>query len=855
MRQATASILVAPLAIVLLMGSALVGVDRLGFRDVSHFYTPLYDYVAERQSERWSSLWNPLDQTGIPLAGETTTAVFYPLRWIVYQLVADADVAMSWYIALHLILASVNAWIAARWARVSPMGAAVAAIAYALSGSVFFLYTNPPFLVGASWMPLVLAWLIVPGAPRTSMRMWVASIALAMMILGGDPQTAFHAMVMGATVWITRRIRGLESASSIGPLLFVPTVAACLAAPQIAASLDWSRRSDRVLEKETGRSWFAPPVVGSKRYQAFQFSLPPWHAAELLTPEASGRLYPINERISRLLPGDGRMWTPSIYMGMLVAIALLVRVSRCRADGIDAWFGSALLAILLAMGPFGFVWWLQATLGALPDWDSAVGGPYWILYHALPGYESFRYPAKWLTFFALGGAITTARLIDQPDGRAQVSKYSRVLLFLVVIGTIAMWLGSSIEALFNDGVDEAMAKDEFWGPLRVEGYLAQMTRSLIHSSVVVAILSWCLWRESSARLSHTGLLASLVLLIAIDTSLSARSMLMRIPSATERALVDQYDAIDGLSDGRWMRTQSGGGWPRAWSETSRDRRAVEVEASGRASLFGRWHLPQGAAVLNNMVSIQSREMDLFWEAARSVGAGLSRRERVEFWAAMRNWLNVRGILHSSSRTREITIDQHRYQMVDRATRAEPEPRDLIRPHWKWTVREQTQPDLAGMSARLKAIAAGDGGPVVQVKTKSGLELVSPPFQSDAANCFVRAARQTAESATFDIELSSPALMTRCVYQDGNWSALVESEGAGAAMPTEVYQVDFLQQGVILPAGQHRLHFRYRPWWLFGSLILATIAWLGMLLGLASRFAALRRTIGLPTMTEPLRGDG
>ena len=75
------------------------------------------------------------------------------------------------------------------------------------------------------------------------------------------------------------------------------------------------------------------------------------------------------------------------------------------------------------------------------------------------------------------------------------------------------------------------------------------------------------------------------------------------------------------------------------------------------------------------------------------------------------------------------------------------------------------------------------------------------------------------------------------------------------MPTEVYQVDFLQQGVILPAGQHRLHFRYRPWWLFGSLILATIAWLGMLLGLASRFAALRRTIGLPTMTEPLRGDG
>src|SRR6056297_1031613 len=96
------------LLILLMFGTTLVGLDRLAFRDVSHFYTPLYDYVAERGAQQWLPLWNPLDGTGMPLIGESTTAYFYPLRFVLFALPLSSDVAISWYVALHLMLAAIN---------------------------------------------------------------------------------------------------------------------------------------------------------------------------------------------------------------------------------------------------------------------------------------------------------------------------------------------------------------------------------------------------------------------------------------------------------------------------------------------------------------------------------------------------------------------------------------------------------------------------------------------------------------------------------------------------------------------------------------------------------------------------
>ena len=316
-----------------------------------------------------------------------------------------------------------------------------------------------------------------------------------------------------------------------------PLVAAVLAAPQIAASLDWSRQSDRVRQNESFDSWFSPPIVGSQRHQAFEYSLPPWHAIEIVAPNVFGSPFPSNQRLSRLLPGDGRMWTPSIYMGMLVAMACAVRLWRWRSDGIDTWMAIAMLSLALAMGHFGVVWWLQATTGLLTSVDSAAGGPYWFAYHIVPGYDSFRYPAKWLSVFALALAMTTARFLDQETSRERFQKMALPTLFILIIAAITTWLGSSAFSLIHENASNSSVKDEFWGPLQTEAASTQTTLALVHSCIVVTILTWLIRRTPSATWSTERLMWALLIVIVLDTGIAARNMILRIPR--DRTPADQ----------------------------------------------------------------------------------------------------------------------------------------------------------------------------------------------------------------------------------------------------------------------------------------------------------------------------
>ena len=337
--------------------------------------------------------------------------MFYPLRYILFALPIRSEVAISWYVMLHLILASITSRIAARWAGLSPAAATLTGIIYPLSGSVLFLYTNPPFLVAAAWLPLAIGAFVGCGPLTNRTRVVVAGTAMSMMILGGDPQTALHVMIMVGLVWVVAMVRRKPAAVGLRTILAAPLLAAALATPQLAASISWSRQSERILANSR-EDWIAPPIVGGRRFEAYQYSFAPWHTLELASPKLYGSLLPQNTRISSLLPGDGRTWTPSIYMGMLAFLAIVLRIGGLRREPLDVWLSFALVSLWLAMGHFGVVWLLQATTQTLPDVDSAIGGPYWWLYHFIPGYDSFRYPAKWLSMFAFAASIVTSQVVE-----------------------------------------------------------------------------------------------------------------------------------------------------------------------------------------------------------------------------------------------------------------------------------------------------------------------------------------------------------------------------------------------------------------------------------------------------------
>ncbi|MFK8111718.1 MAG: hypothetical protein AB8B91_05935, partial [Rubripirellula sp.] len=768
MQPSKTVVLITPVCLLLLFGSTLIGVDRLAFRDVSFFYTPLYDYVAQRTATDWIPLWNPLDQTGIPLLGETTTAVLYPIRYLLFSLPLSTETAISWYVLLHLVLASITARTAARWNGISPSAADFAGLAYPMSGSLLFLYTNPPFLVAAAWLPLVIGGLLSKNQKLTDRRTIIAGIALAMMILGGDPQTGLHAMIVVGAVWLARLIRRRVQPRTIAPLLFAPLLASVLAAPQLAASISWSRQSERAVSDT--ESLFDPPVVGQRKHETFQFSLPPWHAIELLTPHAFGDLLPQHRRLSQLIPGDGRMWTPSIYMGVGAAAALLLTFVGLRRE-CNVWTAIMLVTFALACGHFGLCWLLQATTHSLLDTDSAAGGAYWWLYQCLPGYDSFRYPAKWLPVFSFSVAMIIGHRLDRKDWMIQWQRVLPILLVILSLGLLFVsvlkldptWIASP----------DSLPRDEFWGPLDVDAGLRQVQYSLCHSLIVVAAIGALLRIGTLRQWTKPSILTVLLLLLACELTVSGYGMIARVNRHAETELLQSF-AMPKAGSKR-MRTQAGEGWPANWREQASDTRLLEVEASTRAAQFGRRHLDDRVSMLNNMVSIQSESMRQFWTANRQLAQGMSAAQQRQHWKTLRDWLMIDSVISTNGQPK--SHDPFSLVNVNRQL-TEPFLHARIFTQWK------CQPDVS-IHERLTAMSGGDRTPVVAASS----DLSSAKI--DSSEACVQIINSKPEYVHLQVASAEGCLVTRPELQDGHWTAEYAVQGSRAWKTATVYRVDVL----------------------------------------------------------------
>ncbi|MEP2311229.1 YfhO family protein [Rhodopirellula bahusiensis] len=777
---------IGPLCIVVLMATVLSGRDRLAFRDVSHFYTPLYQYVGERCAERpltffWSAMWNPLDQTGMPLAGETTTAVYYPVRHLIYSipllvdrstnetaspndLPEDASLALAWYVTLHLILASLSAYWAARYLGCKPACSTIASLAYPLSGSVLFLATNPPFLVGAAWLPFALVPLV-----HSKARGWkLLSIAMAMMVLGGDPQTAFHVGIVAGLWLIFDVIRNRGDRKWWPSLLLralrmfgIAATATVLAAPQIWASVNWARHSGRVWSE-------------LNETQSFAFSIAPWRWLELLMPSLFGSPWPVNHRWDRplFLGGDlspvDALWTPSLYIGLstLVLVALSLRGSyQDRFRGTGLWCFVLLGSSLAAMGWYG-------------PWHV----PYQWLVDWVPGYDAFRYPAKWLPFgtFALAmmAALGGQRVLRSLSETSVPNK-----VFANGVWQAAwFWLSVTLASvLASVGVWSAMASvksapiDAVWGPFQTDvawyGWLACVAHVWIIATTIIA-MGLC-WKALVVRRTVSWVW---VALIACDLMVAHWNLVPTINRNAERQAWQELNhvASNTAEVDRWIRTAGEGEYPLDWATTSDAQRLLAMEVHDRRRWYGRWHLTQKESVFNSIVSIRPWAIDQFWNTVRD-------RDDPIDWQQTAAWLGVGG-----SRT----SDGHSHVWRTSGLRFHPYNQVVTESNVPWPVRIETASESG---EQIDLIAVG--------------------------------------SSTMSAGAIDDTFVSRRVYQDGGWRAeLISQDRSIETIPGTVFNADGVAQGVWCPPGSWTIRWIYSPpghnvaviVWMLGGLIIAIL---------------------------------
>ena len=609
-------------AVVIVFYPGLFGGGVFVYRDAAHFYYPLFEFVQSQWDAGRLPIWNPYENFGKPLVAGASSSIFYPGKLIFFS-----PLSYAWNFRLytigHIALAACGAaWVARRWRR-SLVAATLAGISYAFCGSVLMQYCNVIFLVGAAWLPFALL-----GAERMLVRRTLRDATafgavLALMTLGGDPQMAYNAGLLATAYAVLLWWSSAPRTASRVPvpwsrrrpvlLAFAACTALVLAAIQVFPTIRYLRSTARAETTFSQRLRCDFTEDGGHLKNVYDFSVGPWRFVELLWPNFGGRQYPVNRRWMEAIPAESRVWTPTLYMGVLPFAAAVWGMRFRRGNRRLRWMSwTAVAAALAALGWYGIGWIVQEigfAVGADPtDWlASPVGGVYWLMTVLLPGYAAFRYPAKLLVVAALGASIAAAYGWDRQNV-AKSRGFFRVLTGIVVLSILGLCVYAAIRPSWVDWM-HAASPNALFGPLDAEGAANEVLWGICQT-LLVAVVS--LFLLHGVRRGRAACAVFIVLLTLADLVTANRWIvafgpadLWDAPSTGAAAIRDATGQT--AEEAPFPRAYRQRRWlPESFEKTSSPDRLVESFRWDRDSLYPKFPLSERIGMLNVRGTMVSR---------------------------------------------------------------------------------------------------------------------------------------------------------------------------------------------------------------------------------------------------------
>ncbi len=332
--------------------------------DAFVYFYPQRVFLAQSLLAGRIPLWDPNLFLGAPFLANPQTAVLYPPSWLF--LLGPVEVIYTVQLVLHAFLAAFFTYLLARHAfGIIPVAAALGGIAYAFGGFAVGQVGHLNQISAAAWLPAVLLAYNRFTVTRGVAWLAVGALALGLQLFAGHPQETYMTLiVLGIFGIVTAPWRNLR-------LLIICGVAgagmcllgATLAAAQLLPTLELAPLSIR----GAGVSWLDAVAGSLPSYLAVRALLPPYWI-----------LVPYTEYLG--------------YVGVTAVTLGLVGVLQGRPRAIVFGLLVAFLGVFLALGENN--------------------GAYGLVFTTVPGFDTFRVPARWLLLWEFGAAILAAAGAD-----------------------------------------------------------------------------------------------------------------------------------------------------------------------------------------------------------------------------------------------------------------------------------------------------------------------------------------------------------------------------------------------------------------------------------------------------------
>ena len=454
----------------------LTGEADLYFRDLALYFEPLTRYLGQAVlRDGRLPLWNTGLYSGISQLALGTPNILYPFTWLLALMPFSQGLAL--YLILHQWAMGVGTFVLVRRLRWGGPAAPLAGMAMAWNGYVLGLQSNFQLVSAAAWIPVLLAAL---GMKVTLPMAMVTAAATYLLIGTGAPELIVPGLLIAAgwalfLAWESRREQWRQALAvrwgAIG-------LGLCSASPMILPALEWLQLSNRAggLETENALLWSAE-----------------WYQ----------------------------------WLGMMVSHPFGLEAVQVVPRYVDSPFLGAGIMAMAVSGIWRFSSWKVLSFIALLAMaclvcagETTPVGP-WLAEH-LPGARVVRYPVKLLFFPLFGFVLAAAKEAGRAGGRQQArSAALRLTIFSLVLAAASMWQVRNPTHIWEwstTGADKVSIL-----PIFVEEANRNLAVNLFGAMLGVLLLAVVLWTRGKGWLRRRPFCAALVTAATLPLLASACS--------------------------------------------------------------------------------------------------------------------------------------------------------------------------------------------------------------------------------------------------------------------------------------------------------------------------------------------